>query len=58
MGNLVLKGRTMTCIVILEATAKKGTGMQLVETFGALLPDTRNKDGLPRCGSHDQPGQR
>jgi quinol monooxygenase YgiN len=35
----------MTCIVILEVTAKKGAGMQLVETFRALLPDTRNKDG-------------
>lgn len=35
----------MTCIVILEVTAKKGTGAQLVETFRALLPDTRNKDG-------------
>jgi quinol monooxygenase YgiN len=35
----------MTCIVILEITANKGTGMQLVETFRALLPDTRNKDG-------------
>ena len=35
----------MTCIVILEVTAKKGTGIQLVETFRALLPDTRNKDG-------------
>jgi len=32
----------MTCIVILEVTAKKGTGLQLVET---ILPDTRNKDG-------------
>ena len=35
----------MTCIVILEVTAKKGTGMQLVEGLRALLPDTRNKDG-------------
>jgi quinol monooxygenase YgiN len=35
----------MTCIVIFEATAKKGTGMQLVETARALLPDTRNKEG-------------
>ena len=35
----------MACIVILEVTAKKGTGLQLVETFRALLPDTRNKDG-------------
>jgi quinol monooxygenase YgiN len=35
----------MTCIVILEVTAKKGTGPQLVETFRALLHDTRNKDG-------------
>ena len=35
----------MTCIVILEMTAKKGTGMQLVENLRALLPDTRNKDG-------------
>jgi quinol monooxygenase YgiN len=35
----------MTCIVILEVTAKKGAGMQLLETFRALLPDTRNKDG-------------
>jgi quinol monooxygenase YgiN len=39
------EGLTMTCIVLLEATAKKGTGLQLVETFRALLPDTRNKDG-------------
>ena len=35
----------MACIVILEVTAKKGTGLQLVETFRALLRDTRNKDG-------------
>jgi quinol monooxygenase YgiN len=35
----------MTCIVLLKATPKKGTGLQLVETFRALLPDTRNKDG-------------
>jgi quinol monooxygenase YgiN len=35
----------MTCIVILEATAKKDTGTQLVEAFRALLPDTRKKDG-------------
>ena len=35
----------MTCIVILEVTAKKGTGTQLVENIRALLPDTRNKDG-------------
>src|SRR5689334_1481894 len=35
----------MTCIVILEVTAKKGTGMQLVEALRGLLPDTRNKDG-------------
>jgi quinol monooxygenase YgiN len=35
----------MTCIVILEATAKKGTGAQLVEAFRGLLPDTRNKQG-------------
>ena len=35
----------MPCIVILEVTAKKGTGLELVETFRTLLPDTRNKDG-------------
>jgi quinol monooxygenase YgiN len=35
----------MTCIVIFKATEKRGTGMQLAETFRALLPDTRNKDG-------------
>ena len=35
----------MTCIVLLEATAKKGTGAQLVEAFRALLPDTRSKEG-------------
>ena len=35
----------MACIVILEVTAKKGTGLQLVETFRGLLPDTRNNDG-------------
>src|ERR1700730_12497858 len=35
----------MTCIVILEVTAKKGAGIQLVETFRALLPDISNKDG-------------
>lgn len=35
----------MTCIVILEVTAKKGTGAQLVETIRTMLPDTRNKDG-------------
>jgi quinol monooxygenase YgiN len=35
----------MTCIVILEVTAKKGTGRQLVETLHGILPDTRNKDG-------------
>jgi quinol monooxygenase YgiN len=35
----------MTCIVLLEMTARKGTGRQLVETIRALLPDTRSKDG-------------
>jgi quinol monooxygenase YgiN len=35
----------MTCVVILEVTAKKGTSRQLVETFRGILPDTRNKDG-------------
>jgi quinol monooxygenase YgiN len=35
----------MACIVILEVTAKKGTGLELLETFRAILPDTRNKDG-------------
>src|ERR1700680_4576517 len=35
----------MTCIVLLEMTAKQGTGMQLVETFRALLPDTRSQEG-------------
>jgi quinol monooxygenase YgiN len=35
----------MTCIVIFEANAKKGTGMQLVEAFRTILPDTRNKNG-------------
>jgi quinol monooxygenase YgiN len=35
----------MTCIVILEVTAKKGTGRQLIETFRTILPDTRSKDG-------------
>ena len=35
----------MTCIVILEMTAKNGTGAQLVENLRALLPDTRSKDG-------------
>ncbi|HTV30570.1 MAG TPA: antibiotic biosynthesis monooxygenase family protein [Xanthobacteraceae bacterium] len=35
----------MTCVVILEVTAKKGTSRQLVETFRAILPETRNKDG-------------
>jgi quinol monooxygenase YgiN len=38
----------MACIVILEVTAKKGTGLELVETFRILLPDTRNKDGCQR----------
>ena len=40
----------MTCVVILEATAKPGTGNDLVETFRAILPDTRSKDG---CESVD-----
>jgi quinol monooxygenase YgiN len=44
-GNCPAKGVMMTCIVILEVTAKKGTGLQLVETFRGILPDTRNKDG-------------
>ncbi len=35
----------MTCIVVLEATAKKGKGVQLVETFRTILPDTRSKEG-------------
>ncbi len=35
----------MTCIVIFDVTAKQGTGAQLLETLGAILPDTRNKDG-------------
>jgi quinol monooxygenase YgiN len=43
--ELSREGVAMTCIVILEVTAKKGTGVQLVETFRTLLPDTRSKDG-------------
>jgi quinol monooxygenase YgiN len=39
------KGEIMTCIVIFEVNAQKGTGTQLLETFRAILPDTRNKDG-------------
>ncbi len=35
----------MPCIVVLEATAKKGTGAQLVEAFRGILPDTRSKEG-------------
>jgi quinol monooxygenase YgiN len=35
----------MTCTVIFEANAKNGNGVQLLETFRALLPNTRNKDG-------------
>ena len=35
----------MSCIVIFEVTAKKGTGTQLVEAFRSILPVTRAKDG-------------
>jgi quinol monooxygenase YgiN len=38
----------MACVVILEVTAKKGTGSQLVEAFRAILPDTRKRDGCQR----------
>jgi quinol monooxygenase YgiN len=38
----------MTCIVVLEATAKKGAGTQLVEAFRGLLPDTRGREGCER----------
>jgi quinol monooxygenase YgiN len=40
-----LKEEIMTCIVIFEVNAKKGTGAQLVEAFRTILPDTRNKEG-------------
>jgi len=35
----------MTCYVMLEFTAKKGTGPALVEGLRAALPITRSKDG-------------
>jgi hypothetical protein len=43
----------MTCIVILEVTAKKGTGMQLVENLRALLILT-----MPTTSSWWSAGQR
>ncbi len=35
----------MPCYVILEFTAKSGTGPAMLESLRAALPDTRNKDG-------------
>ncbi len=35
----------MTVKVLLEATAKPGTGADLVATFASILPDTRAYDG-------------
>lgn len=35
----------MPCYVMLEFTAKPGTGPEVLEALRAALPDTRNKDG-------------
>jgi len=44
-GKCQRERELMTCTVIFEANAKNGNGVQLLETFRALLPNTRNKDG-------------
>jgi quinol monooxygenase YgiN len=43
-------GGQMTCYVMLEFTAKKGTGNALLEVLRGALPATRSKDG---CQSLD-----
>jgi quinol monooxygenase YgiN len=35
----------MPCYVMLEFTAKKGAGQQVLEELRQALPETRNKDG-------------
>jgi quinol monooxygenase YgiN len=35
----------MSCLVVLEFTAKPGTGSQVVEALRGVLPETRDKDG-------------
>ena len=40
----------MACYVMLEFTAKPGTGSDVLEALRVALPDTRNKDG---CESLD-----
>ena len=35
----------MSCYVILEFTAKPGTGPEVLEALRQALPETRNKDG-------------
>jgi len=40
----------MACYVMLEFTAKRGTGSDVLQVLRVALPDTRNKDG---CESLD-----
>jgi quinol monooxygenase YgiN len=40
-----IEGAQMTCYVMLEFTAKKGFGPDLLAGLGAALPTTRSKDG-------------
>ncbi len=40
-----VKGAEMTCYVMLEFTAMKGTGPTLLEGLRTSLPVTRSKDG-------------
>ena len=39
------EAKSMTCIVIFEVNAKKGTGAQLLEAFRSISPVTRVHDG-------------
>ena len=52
------RGRTMACYVMLEFTAKKGTGPALLDGLRAALPITRSKDGcqnLELTANQDNP---
>jgi hypothetical protein len=40
-----IKGSLMSCYVMLEFTAKPGTGTDVLEALRVALPETRNKEG-------------
>jgi quinol monooxygenase YgiN len=46
----ILWGRQMSCYVMLEFTAKPGTGSAVLDALRVALPETRNKEG---CESLD-----